>query len=111
MSPATAVSGGHRVEFLWSDGCPNREATRRLLVEVVEGVAPGTPVIEIDASDPSIAAVHRFPGSPTVRVDGRDVEPGHVDPGDYSPRCRLFRTPEGLAGIPPRSWIEEALRG
>jgi hypothetical protein len=99
-----------RVEFLWFDGCPSHAPARALLDEAIAAVAPGTPVESIDASDPAIAAAHRFPGSPTIRVDGRDIDPTFQDPGDYTPRCRLFRTPEGLRGVPPREWIEAALR-
>lgn len=55
--------------------------------------------------------VVRFPGSPTIRIDGRDVDPTYVDPGDYTPRCRLYRTSEGLRGLPECRWIEDALRG
>ena len=100
-----------RVEFIWFDGCPSHEPARALLDDVIAAVAPGTLVAAIDASDPEIAAAHRFPGSPTIRVDGVDIDPDFVDPGDYAPRCRLFRTSEGLRGVPPRQWIEDALAG
>ena len=100
-----------RVECLWFDGCPNHEPARALLDDVIAAVALGTLVEAIDASDPEVAATHRFPGSPTIRVDGIDIDPSFVDPGDYTPRCRLFRTAEGLRGVPPREWIEEALAG
>jgi hypothetical protein len=99
-----------RVEFLWFDGCPNHEAARALLDEVIAEVAPGTPVEDIDASDPAVAEAVRFPGSPTIRVDGRDVDPSFIEPGDHTPRCRVFWTPVGLRGVPPREWIEAALR-
>jgi len=98
-----------RVEFLWFDGCPSHEPARALLDDVIAAVAPGTFVEAIDASEIEVAAAHRFPGSPTIRVDGIDIDPGFVDPGDYTPRCRLFRTAEGLRGVPPREWIEAAL--
>ena len=100
----------HRVEFLYFDDCPSHVPARALLDEVIAAVAPGTPVEVVNASDPAVAAAHRFPGSPTIRVDGRDVAPGFEDPGDYTPRCRVFRTPAGLRGVPPREWIEDALR-
>lgn len=99
-----------RVEFLWFEGCPNHRIARALLDEVITGVAPGTVVESIDASDPDVATAHRFPGSPTIRVDGRDIDPNFTDPGDYTPRCRVFWTPAGLRGVPPREWIEAALR-
>jgi hypothetical protein len=98
-----------RVEFLWFDGCPSHEPARALLDEVIAAVAPGTRVEAIDASDPDVAETHKFPGSPTIRVDGIDIDPTFVDPGDYTPRCRLFRTTDGLRGVPPRDWIEDAL--
>jgi hypothetical protein len=98
------------VELLWFDDCPNHESVRQTLREIVEEVAPGATMIERNASDPDEAARLRFPGSPTVRVNGRDVDPRYLDPGDYTPRCRLYWTAEGLRGVPERAWIEAALR-
>ena len=100
----------HEIEFLWFDDCPNHAAARQLLHEVVDEVAPGTPVRDVDASDPAVAAAVRFPGSPTIRVDGVDVDPSFSDPGDYTPRCRVYWTPGGMRGTPAREWIEAALR-
>lgn len=97
------------VEFLWFDGCPSHEPARRLLDAVIASAAPGVQVTSVDASDPVVAAAHRFPGSPTIRVNGIDIDPNFRDPGDYAPRCRLFRTADGLRPIPPREWIEAAL--
>ena len=104
------LTAPHAVEFLWFEGCPNHVVTRAMLAEVIATVAPGTPVEEVDASDPAVAAARRFPGSPTIRVDGRDVDPAFTDPGDYTPRCRVYWTPQGLRGVPARAWIEDALR-
>lgn len=98
------------VELLWVKDCPNHGDARRLLHEVITEVAPGTPVANIDASDPEVAARLSVPGAPTIRVDGRDVDPRFTDPGDYSPRCRVYWTPSGLRGRPEREWIEAALR-
>lgn len=98
------------VELLWFSDCPNHLTARRLLAEVIAELAPGTPVRVVDASDPVAAARLRFPGSPTIRIDGRDVDPAYVDSGEYAPRCRLYRTSRGLLGVPERRWIEDALR-
>jgi hypothetical protein len=101
----------HTVELLWFSDCANHPAARTMLEAVIADAAPGTPIRDVDATDPATAARVRFPGSPTIRVDGRDVDPGFVDPGDYTPRCRLYRTSDGLRGVPERSWIEVALAG
>lgn len=100
----------HEVELLWFADCTNHAMARRMLEEVIAELVPGTPIRDLDASDPLTAERARFPGSPTIRVDGRDVDPSYVDPGDYTPRCRLYRTESGLRGLPERRWIEDALR-
>lgn len=98
------------VELLWFSDCPNHGTARALLEEVIAEVAPGTPIRDVDATDPAVAERLRFPGSPTIRVDGRDIDPEYTDPGDYTPRCRLYRTSAGLRGVPERRWVEDALR-
>jgi hypothetical protein len=98
------------VELLWFSDCPNHATARGMLAEVIAELVPGTPIRDLDATDPVTADRLRFPGSPTIRVDGRDVDPSYVDPGDYTPRCRLYRTDSGLQGLPERRWIEDALR-
>jgi hypothetical protein len=98
------------VELLWSAGCPNREATRRVLQEVLAEHVPRVDILEIDATDPQVAAAVGFPGSPTIRVNGVDVDASFEDPGDYTPRCRLYRTGDGYQGVPPREWIVDAVR-
>jgi hypothetical protein len=98
------------VQLIWFSDCPNHEGARTLLREVLAELAPGTSIEDIDASDPALARRLRFPGSPTIRVDGRDVDPAYLDPADYTPRCRLYRTAAGLRGLPERGWIVAAVR-
>ena len=52
----------------------------------------------------------RFLGSPTVRVDGKDIDPGAGDRSDYGLKCRLYRSGEETSGLPPEEWIVEAIR-
>ena len=100
----------HDIELLWFADCPNHDPARELLREVVAELAPESVIRDIDATDPGAAERHRFPGSPTIRVDGVDVQPDFEDPTDFTPRCRLYPTDQGLSRIPLRAWIEAALR-
>jgi hypothetical protein len=97
------------VQFLWFDGCPNHEAARRMLVEVL-AERDMQDFEDIDAGDPDVAVRLRFPGSPTIRIDDIDIEPGFIDPQDYTPRCRVYFTSQGLKGVPERAWILDLLR-
>ncbi len=98
------------IEFLWFEDCPNHAAARAMLEDVLRERGVSSPVRDIDASDPAIARRLRFPGSPTIRVNGVDVMPGFRDPGgDYTPSCRIYYTTSGLRGVPERSWIEAAI--
>lgn len=110
VSRSTADPQQARVELLWFQGCGNHHAARVMLRELLSELAPGTTIDNIEATEPAIAERHRFPGSPTIRVDGRDVDPSYEDPVDYTPRCRLYWTAEGLRGVPERAWVEAALR-
>ena len=98
-----------RIELLWFDGCPNHERVRALLREVLAKRGVEAAIEEIDAGDPDIARRVRFAGSPTIRIDGVDVDPGYEDDGDYTVRCRLYVTSVGLRGTPEREWIESAV--
>lgn len=99
------------VELLWFEDCPNHVATDALIREVLHELGLRAPVHRIEVPDEPTGNRVRFPGSPTVRVNGRDIEPG-FDPNicvDCAPRCRLYLTSEGLRGAPERAWIHSAL--
>jgi hypothetical protein len=52
----------------------------------------------------------RFPGSPTIRVDGRDVDPAGAE-GRPALNCRIYLLPDGgVSPVPTREQLEEALR-
>jgi hypothetical protein len=98
-----------RVELLYFQGCPNHESTRAL-VEQVAATLHLAPAIElVEVPDAEAAVAHRFLGSPTVRVDGRDVEPGADERRDFTVACRVYPTEQGLAGQPDEAWIRDAL--
>lgn len=65
-----------RVEILYFDGCPNHEPARALVERVAAELQLDPSIDLVEVVDPEAAAELRCLGSPTVRVDGRDVEPG-----------------------------------
>ncbi len=98
-----------QIQLLWFEGCPNHEATRTILHELIAARGLALTVEDLEVPDEATGDRLRFPGSPTIRIDGRDIEPGVEDCDDCSPRCRLYHTSLGLRGVPERAWIEAAL--
>lgn len=98
-----------KVELLYFDGCPNHEALLPHLRELLDESGAGAEIELVRVEDAEAAERERFLGSPTVRVDGLDVEPGAAERTDFGLKCRLFATPDGLRGTPPDAWILAAL--
>lgn len=98
-----------RVELLYTDGCPHSDGVLLRLRELVGRAGVDAEVKLRGVGSEQRARALRFLGSPTVRVDGRDVEPGADERDDFGLGCRLYRTPKGLAGSPPDEWMAAAI--
>ena len=97
-----------KVELLYFDGCQSHERLLPQLEQLVRDA--GVKQVELRRVESAEAAeAERFLGSPTVRVDGEDVEPGAGGRTDYGLKCRLYRSEEGASGVPPDEWIRAAL--
>jgi hypothetical protein len=66
-------------------------------------------IAHVNVPDPEAAERLRFLGSPTIRVDGRDIEPGADRRTEYVLACRIYRTEERIAGVPDDRWLRDAL--
>ena len=96
------------IELLFFDGCPSHERLLPLVRELAAGTGRELVLRRIDT--PEQAERERFLGSPTVRVDGSDVDPGARERTDYGLKCRIYRSEElGQSPLPPAEWIRAAL--
>ena len=97
------------VEILSFAGCPNHGPARKTVERILQELGLAAEIREVDVPDSETAERLRFLGSPTLRVDGRDVELGADERSDDVFGCRIFRTREGLRGQPDEGWIRAAL--
>ena len=95
-----------RVEVLYFDGCPNHAPTVRLVRSVAEELSLNVEVEEVRVRHVEDAVQLRFLGSPSVRVDGIDIEPSARDKDVYAFACRVY---DGH-GTPPRELLVAALK-
>jgi hypothetical protein len=100
---------GLGVEVLYAEHCPCVSAALSLVQRVCAELGVDAEVRAVLVTDQAAAERARFPGSPTVRVAGRDVEPGVELAGEYTLECRLYRHEHHLAGYPQERWVRDAL--
>ena len=99
-----------RIELLHWEGCPSTPEARELLERVLAEHELDVPVELREVTTQAEAEALRFPGSPTIRVDGRDVDPAGAE-GRPSLSCRIYKLPDGrVSPVPAREQLEEALR-
>lgn len=94
------------IEILFFDGCPNHEPTMNLAREVLRELGLEAEIREVPVETPEEAQTHRFVGSPTVRVNGRDIEPDARARTDFGLCCRMYER----GGVPPKELLVDALR-
>jgi hypothetical protein len=104
------MPGWPQVELFWWRECPSWERALAILHEEMEGAGldpESAQVTEIATEEAAERA--GFPGSPTIRVDGRDIQP----PDPEGPRgltCRVYRRRDGsVSPLPDREDVREAL--
>jgi hypothetical protein len=98
-----------RIEVLYVHGCPHYAGALALVERVRTELGIDAELRTSLIGDQTAAERARFPGSPTVRVDGRDVEPDAEPTPTFSMACRLYRHEHVLAGQPAERWIRDAL--
>jgi hypothetical protein len=93
-----------RIEILYVPGCPNYQPTFERLQAVLASEAVKTRIQGIPVTTDVQAKALLFPGSPTVRVNGEDVEAHLTRVPTLS--CRLY---EDRSGIPPEELLRTAI--
>jgi hypothetical protein len=97
------------IRVLTFDGCPNRNGALELVRRTVSELDLHASIEAVEVRDEGEAGMYNFHGSPTVQVDGRDIEARRRDEAS-SLTCRIYGTPDGFAGVPPRQMLVDAIR-
>ena len=95
-----------KVEVLYFEGCPNHRPTVDRVREIIERSGLDEEVFEVEVLDLEKAQQLKFLGSPSVRVNGVDIEPEARTRTDYGFACRTY---PGGGGTPSVQMIEEAI--
>ncbi len=94
-----------KICILYFAGCPNHPPVVEMVKRVVAEHRLSATIEEVDVAPEQVGGL-RFLGSPTVHVDGVDIEPAARTRTDYAMSCRFYGTPDGL---PPKAMLMQAL--
>jgi protein-disulfide isomerase len=95
-----------KIEVLYVPNCPNHALALERLREILPAESFQKNVREVLVKDPEMAQSLRFPGSPTIRINGKDVEPKSEKAVTFGLMCRLYS--DG-SGAPSRKRLRAAI--
>jgi hypothetical protein len=97
-----------KVEVLYVADCPSHPAAVKLVREVLAEEGITAEVSEILVRDERMAGELKFLGSPTIRIDGRDVAGESQSTKNFALSCRLYPGSKET-GLPPAEMVHRAV--
>lgn len=97
-----------RVEILYFDGCPTYRLVQKWLEELREEESLDFELELVNVDSDEKAVEEKFTGSPTIRVNGKELFPPSPD-APYARSCRMFFWEGEMRGAPPKEMLRKAL--
>jgi len=99
-----------KIEVLYFSGCPNHAPAVERVKEALRSEGLSGEIVEIEVPDTETALRLKFLGSPSIRVNGLDVEPEARSRGEFGMMCRTYADGCCQSGLPSHELIRSALR-
>ena len=98
-----------KIELLYFEGCPNHEPAMKILRQALDSLGRQDRIDEIQVSTQSEAEAIRFVGSPSIRINGWDVEPWARNAKVFGLSCRTYVHGSQHSGVPSRELVRGAI--
>jgi hypothetical protein len=96
-----------KIEFLYFKNCPGYKPALSLLEQILLENVIEASIEKIKITSPELAIQHRFLGSPSIRINGVDIE-GREEASEYGLKCRIYQ--DTGSGIPSEAVLRKALQ-
>jgi hypothetical protein len=96
-----------KIQVLYVPNCPHHAVALERLREILVGESLEAHLDEVLVSTPEMAQSLRFPGSPTIRINGRDIETHERKAASVGLMCRLYADGNGA---PSHQRLRDAIR-
>lgn len=97
-----------KIEVLYVPDCPSHRAAVELVEDILASSGFTEKVEEVLVSNQTMAVDLKFPGSPTIRINGLDVAAESPVGQAFAFTCRLYLGSEQL-GLPPVDLVRRAV--
>ncbi len=99
-----------RIDFLFWKECPSHPKAWERLKEVLSRMKLSAEIRRIEVKTEEEATRENFPGSPTIRINGRDIDPEGARQQRAGLSCRIYHDTGGrVIPVPPAELIQKAL--
>lgn len=95
-----------KIEFLYFQDCPAYKVALELLERILSVNGISATIEKIEVTSTEIAIQNKFLGSPSIRINGEDIE-GTEAVSEYGLKCRIYQ--DTGSGVPSESLLQKAL--
>lgn len=100
-----------KIEIFGAANAPQMEQARALVdAAIAEAGETEAEVVVVPVDSAEDARTKKSFGTPTVRVDGLDVEYAEREPEEYSAGGRYYATPDGWKLLPAQGMITRSIQ-
>jgi hypothetical protein len=98
-----------KIEFMYSKSTGRGKEAEEALKQAIEATEVNAEIVYTEVYDSEEAKTKKFLGSPSIRVDGIDVEYGDREPDEYQAGTRYYNTPAGWKPFPHAKLIANTI--
>ena len=98
-----------KIEVLYFEGCPNYEPAMEMLRDTLISLGRQDDIHRIEVRTQAEAEAIKFVGSPSIRINGYDIELWARTAKDFGLSCRTYLTGRHRGGVPSRELLHRAI--
>src|SRR6266851_2433677 len=97
------------IEVLYFEGCPNHLPAIEMLRETLKSLGRQDEIHQVEVHTQSDAQAMAFVGSPSIRINGADIEPWARTAKAFGLSCRTYLDGSHRSGVPSRELLRRAI--
>ncbi len=98
-----------KIEVLYFEGCPNHVLAMEMIRAILNSLGRHDEIHQVEVHTQAEAEAMRFVGSPSIRIDGSDIEPWARTAKSFGLSCRAYVDGLQLGGVPSRELLLRAM--